>query len=98
MMFAVRVIDYNGNSMLNMCDSELLGTTINDGRMAMKITRTYYGNREVDETEARGLLRDSTIINMVGERTVSMAVSMGIGTQNGVRTISGVPFLIVFRM
>ena len=35
---------------------------------------------------------------MAGEATVSLSTKLGIGSRNGVRSISGVPFLIVFRM
>jgi len=37
-------------------------------------------------------------INMVGKEIISLSVDMGIGTQNGVKEIDGVPFLVVFKM
>ena len=98
MMFSVKVSNYQGNTMLNICDAELLGQTLTQDGLDMKIAESYYGERIVDETEAAGLLKNATIINMVGENTVSLSTELGIGSEKGARIIAGVPFLIVFKV
>jgi len=98
MSFSVRVSNYLQNPMLNICDSELLGRTVSEGRRNLNISRSYYGERAVDRREAEDLLKASAIINMAGEKTVSLSVKLGIGIETGVRHIGGVPFLIVFKM
>ena len=37
-------------------------------------------------------------INMVGDKTISLATSLGIGSEKSIRRIEGIPFLIVFKM
>ena len=96
-MFSVRVSDYQRSPMLNICDAQILGTEIKQGELVMSISKAYYGDRMVDAAEAEELLKKSSIINMVGEETVSLSVKIGIGSRDGVRMISGVPFLIVFK-
>jgi len=44
------------------------------------------------------LLKRSDNINMAGKEIISLSVDMGIGTQDGVKEIDGVPFLVVFKM
>jgi hypothetical protein len=34
----------------------------------------------------------------VGNETISMSIELGIGSENAIKKISGVPFLIVFKM
>ncbi|KEQ56761.1 hypothetical protein AAA799E16_00964 [Marine Group I thaumarchaeote SCGC AAA799-E16] len=98
MPFAVRQTDYQKNPMLSICDAELLGKTIVEGELNMHISESYYGERFVEKDEAQTLLKNSAIINMVGDETVSLSIDLGIGSENGVKKISGVPFLIVFKM
>lgn len=98
MPFSVKVSDYQKNTMLNICDAELLGKTITQDGLDMNIAESYYGEKIVEEQEAKNLLENSSIINMVGKKTVSLSIGLGIGSENGVKTISGVPFLIVFKM
>jgi hypothetical protein len=35
---------------------------------------------------------------MVGKETVSLSISLGIGSSQGVKEINGVPFLLIFKM
>lgn len=98
MQFSARITDYQKNAMLNICDAELLGKNITQGELNMHISKGYYGEKLIDREEARTLLQNSSIINMVGKEAVSLSLELGIGSENGVKVISDVPFLIVFKM
>jgi len=98
MQFSVRVTDYQKNIILNICDAELLGKNIIQDELNMNITKSYYGEKLVEKEDATTLLKKSSIINMVGKETISLSVELGIGSENGIKSISGVPFLIVFKM
>ncbi len=98
MSFSVKVSDYQSHVMLNICDTELLGKTIVQDDLNMNIDKLYYGDRLVEEEEAKNLLESSSIINMVGRKTVTLSIGLGIGSESGVKTISGIPFLLVFKM
>ena len=97
MNFAVKQVNQQRNRMLNICDAELVGKTVRQSDLEIKITKSYYGDRIVDEKEAESLLRTSSIINMVGKRTIDLSIKMGVGTVKGVKEIEGIPFLIVFK-
>ena len=97
-MFSARVISHNDTNMLNICDTELLGKTLNNDNFTLKISEEYYAQKVVEKEEAKVLLKNSNNINMVGKEIISLSVDMGIGTQDGVKEIDGVPFLIVFKM
>ncbi|MDC8452148.1 MAG: DUF424 domain-containing protein [Candidatus Nitrosotalea sp.] len=97
MNFAVKQVNQQRNRMLNICDAELVGRTVRQSDLEIKITKSYYGDRIVDEKEAESLLRTSSIINMVGKRTIDLSIKMGVGTAKGVKEIEGIPFLIVFK-
>ena len=97
-MFSARVISHNDTNMLNICDTELLGKTLNNDNFTLKISEEYYTQKVVDKEEAKVLLKNSNNINMVGKEIISLSVDMGIGSQEGVKEIEGIPFLIVFKM
>ena len=98
MQFAVRTTGYQNQSMLNICDSDILGKTIIQGPLTMHISKSYYGQRLVERDEAESLLKSSSIINIAGKESVSLSLKLGIGSKNAVKTISEVPFLIIFNM
>ena len=98
MLFSVKVTEYQKNTMLNICDAELIGKNISQNELTITISKSYYGDQIIKKNEAKKLLETSSIINMVGKNTISLSLELGIGSENGVKRISGVPFLIVFKM
>ena len=98
MQFSVKVTDFQKNVMLNICDVDLLGKNIVQDELNMNISKSYYGQKLVEKEEATTLLKKSSIINMVGKETVSLSVKLGIGSETGIKTISNIPFLLVFKM
>lgn len=84
--------------MLNICDADLLGKKITEKELEVHISKSYYGEKIIEKEEAKTLLKTSSIINMVGKETISLSTSLGIGSEDGVKEIDGVPFLIVFKM
>ena len=97
MQFSVRTNNYQKQSLLNICDANLLGKKIIQNDLTVHISENYYGDRFVENDEAESLLKNSSIINMAGKETVSLALKLGIASENAVKMISDVPFLIIFQ-
>ncbi len=97
MAFAIRSVNYQNNRMLNICDADLVGRTVKQSDLEISISQSYYAERIVEEKEAESLLKNSSIINMVGKQTIDLSIRIGIGSAKGVKEIEGVPFLLVFK-
>ena len=97
-MFSARLINHNDTLMLNICDTDLLGRTLKRDNFTLKITEKYYAQKVIEKEEAKDLLKRSNSINMVGKEIISLSVNLGIGSQEGIKKIDGIPFLIVFKM
>jgi len=54
--------------------------------------------KALEKEEAKKILRSSDSINIVGKEIVSLSVNMGIGSEDGIKEIDGIPFLIVFKV
>ncbi len=98
MQFSVKTLDFQKKQMLNICDMDLLGKKIMEDHLNMNISKSYYGEKIVEHEEARSLLKNAKIINMVGKDTISLSLELGVGSKKGVKKIGGVPFLIVYKM
>jgi hypothetical protein len=83
--------------MLNICDVDLVGRIVKQSDLEINISQSYYAERIVEEQEAEMLLKNSSIINMVGRQTIDLSIRIGIGSAKGVKEIEGVPFLLVFK-
>ena len=80
-----------------MCDAELIGKEVVDGELKIHISENYYGKQIVEKDEALSMLKSASILNLVGKKTISLAIDLGIGSKDGVKIISDIPFLIIFN-
>ena len=97
MQYSARISDYQKNIMVNMSDTELIGKNVIDGELKINISENYYGKQIVEKDEAISLLKSASIMNLVGKETISLAIELGIGSKDGVKIISDIPFLIIFN-
>ena len=97
MQYSVRVSDFQKNIMVNMSDAELIGKDVIDGELKIHISENYYGKQIVEKDEAISILKSASIMNLVGKETISLAIEVGIGSKDGVKIISDIPFLIIFN-
>jgi hypothetical protein len=95
--FSVRSIAWKNSALVTLCDTELIGRTLVEGKLKMHISKDFFGGELVGEEEAVKLLRESSMISLAGERSVKMALANKLGSPQAVREIEGVPFLMIYK-
>jgi len=84
--------------LLAICDAEILGATLRDGKIVFKVREEFYKGFKTTVDEALDLIKQSTIVNMVGRNIVGKAVERGYVHPEAVLTISGVPHAQIVKM
>ncbi len=86
------------NVLLAICDCELLGKTLRDGKIVFKVKNEFYNGRKASVEEAVGLINNSTIINLVGKNCVEKAIAQGYVHPEAVIKIDGVPHAQIIKI
>ena len=73
------------------CDEDLLGKTLRQGRIKFTVSEDFYGGELVDITACMEHIERATIINMIGKVTVQAAIDAGIVHEKAVLYIDGHP-------
>ena len=79
------------STILAICDAELLGKTLNEGKIVFEVREKFYKGTKTTVEEAINLMEQSTIVNMVGKCIVKKALEKGLIHPEAVLNISGVP-------
>lgn len=79
------------NVLLAVCDCDLLGKTLREGKIVFHIKDEFYNGRKATVEEAMGMISNSTIVNLVGKCCVEKAVAHGYVHPDAVIKIEGVP-------
>jgi hypothetical protein len=81
------------------CDKELVGRKLVEDVRALDLSGNFFRGIEMDEEEvseeiSRCVDEDATF-NIVGERSIRVALKTGLIASEGVMNIEGVPFALV---
>jgi hypothetical protein len=95
--FSVRTAEYQGNTLVNICDQELIGRIVTEGKLQVHISKDFFFGEIVEQNEALALMRKCSIVNLAGKRAVSLAVDNKLGASEAIREIEDVPFLMIYK-
>jgi len=84
--------------LLATCDAELLGKILREGKIVFEVREEFYKGPKVTVEEVIELMKQSTIVNMVGDNVVKKAIEKGLVHPDAVLKISGVPHAQIVKM
>jgi hypothetical protein len=85
-------------SVLAACDKELLGKTLEQGKISFTVYESFYGSRIVKKKELLELLEDNENINLVGKKCVGLALEKGLIKESSIIRIKGIPHAQIFKL
>ncbi len=80
-----------GRTVVAVCDKELIGKKLVQDNLEINVTERFYKGEEVSEEEVVKVLKEAANINLLGKKTVDIAVKAGIISEENVLMIQGVP-------
>ena len=86
------------NVVLAVCDCDLLGKTLREGKIVFHIKDDFYKGRKASLEEAVGLISNSTIVNLVGKNCVEKAMKEGYVHPEAVLKIEGIPHAQIVKL
>ena len=80
------------------CDKELLGKKFEEENMQIDLTGEFFNGEELNEEEVLSLIEDGktedATFNLVGEKSISLALKAGVISKKGIKTIQGIPLAL----
>ena len=86
------------NILLAICDSEMLGKTLRQGKIVFHIKDEFYNGGKATVEDAVSMIENSTIVNIVGKNCVEKAISEGYVHPDAVLQIEGVPHAQILKL
>ena len=86
------------NVLLAVCDCDLLGKTLREGKIVFKIKDEFYNGRKATVDEAMDMIYNSTIVNLVGKKCVEEAIAKGYVHPDAIIKIEGVPHAQILKL
>jgi len=94
----IKLRKIGNNVLLAICDCELIGKTLRDGKIVFCVKEDFYKGVRVHIDEAVDMIANSTIVNMVGKRVVKKAIEKGYVHPEAVLNIEGIPHAQIVKL
>lgn len=79
------------DTIVAVCDAELLGKTLQGSRVSFKVNERFYGGVQASIEEAIEAIQKSTISNLVGKKIVEAAIAHKIVNESSVIYFGDIP-------
>jgi len=80
------------------CDEELLGKTLEAGKIKIEISKKFYGGEIVSVEEAIEALKNCTIGNIIGNNIIEKSIEAGIVHEACLLWIQGIPHAQIVKV
>jgi len=81
----------DGKLILAICDSDLIGKRFEQGKLQLDLTTDFYKGEEKSESEILLMIQQAYILNLVGEKSVKLALKQGLIDETHILNIQGIP-------
>jgi len=99
-MFWAKLHTNNKSTILAVCDSDIIDNVYSDqhGTLDLRTCAYFYkGSRLSSKAELEVLLRTgASSINLTGEKTIEVAINIGIVKKENVKIVGGIPHAQVY--
>ena len=81
----------DGQSIVAICDTDLLGKKIEEGNLQLDLSSDFYKGIERNEEDVIRILKSVYIANLVGKESIALAKKLGFLEEEHVKFIGGIP-------
>ena len=89
--FCVKSYQQGVQRLVAACDTDLLNTSHREGKFKLDVPASFYDGLRVDGESLGAYLRGATVANLVGPRSIAIAVGLGLVDPANVLVVDGVP-------
>ncbi|MCW3990326.1 MAG: DUF424 family protein [Candidatus Bathyarchaeota archaeon] len=94
----VKVVRQGRDTLVAVCDADILGKTLEGGRVPFTVSERFYKGTLCDLAEALEAMGRASIVNMVGKRIVEAAIECNLVQEAGIIYLGDVPHAQIVRL
>lgn len=81
------------------CDSDLIGKKFEENNFQLDVKESFFRGEEISEESLKKMIenhsREDSTFNIIGEKSINIALKAKIINNEGIKKIHGIPFALV---
>jgi len=91
----MNIKNFQNETVVAICDSDLMGEIFKEGRLKLEVTEKFYGNKLVKLKDCVEILKNIANANIVGKKIVDTAVKLGLVHEQSILYVDNIPHAII---
>ena len=91
MKIHVNVRKTQEETLVSMCDDDVLGRELDDGKIHLSVKKKFYEGDKIDSVKMEEYLDQASIANLVGRNCIEKAQELGYVDEENIITVEEVP-------
>lgn len=99
--FSARITELSdGSLMATIVDEEILGVKVRDEKrgIVIDVSPAFYAGKGVSEEEALAIMREASVLILIGRRIIEIAERAGYANRAAVLRIGEIEYVQIFKM
>jgi hypothetical protein len=96
----MKIHEGSSGKVVAVCDKELVGKVLEDDKTCMDLEKyhSFYVGESVGKSEVESALATFASANLVGEKAVAIALSLGLVGKDDVMYINKTPYIQIYKI
>lgn len=94
----LKIHERQNRKIIAVCDKELIGKTFEEKDLQLKVSEHFYKGSILPQEEIIKILKAADNINLVGKKTIELALKNNIISKENIIKIKGVPHAQIFSL
>ncbi len=86
------------SEVVSVCDKDLIGKNFSTKKLCLNIKKDFYKGELMEEKEIKKILKSASNLNIVGERSIKLALKEKIIDKDNIIRIKGVPHAQIYSV
>lgn len=87
----VKIHKKDDKTVVAVCDSDLIGHKFEEGELQLDLSSDFYNGEKMNEIDAGDIIRNSDLVNLVGENSVKLGLKEGVIEKKHIIKIKNIP-------
>ncbi len=96
--FSYRIFNVQGNKMVAISDSSIVGKSFEDGKLQLHVSRDFYSDKTCQREDIKKIIGGANIVNAVGKDIIGLMIKHKMVDKDNVLIVGGVPHAQVITM
>jgi len=88
----IKINKSQGRIIVAICDANLIGKKFEDGNTWLDLSAPFYQGKKSSIGQVRDLFKKADNLNLVGTKTIQLALQENVISQESIRKIKNIPF------